>query len=374
MKRLFTIAPCVLMLFLGIPLFAQDKPDASAPTNSSGQARVIGEVTEIDQTLLRLSVKLDTGETVAVKLDPATSYMRVSPEDSSLEKAVPISLAAIAAGDRVYARGQKTEDKAAFYARQLVVMMKNDLARKQERERMDWRRRSIVGVITALNPDTKEIRLLTRGPDGARPMMIRIVEGVRFRRYAPDSVKFSDTKPSSFAELKVDDQLRALGEKSGDGSRFTPEEIVSGSFRIVGGIVTSINQQNNEITIRELQTQQPVTIAISKDSLLRQLAPEFAAMAADRARRGNAPAAQSSSNSPDPEEAVERMPAFTISELKPGDRVIVSSVKNATPARVKAIGLFTGVDPLFKLLQEQLAQQRGVATNNLSLGLPMGVL
>jgi hypothetical protein len=101
------------------------------------------------------------------------------------------------------------------------------------------------------------------------------------------------------------------------------------------------------------------------------LAPDFAAMVAGLARRGNA---RSSSNATDPEEAVERMPAFAISELKPGDRVIVTCVRNAAPARVMAIGLFAGVDPLIKLLREQLAKRGGGAASNLSLGLPMGVL
>jgi hypothetical protein len=308
---------------------------------------------------------------MAVKLYPTTSYLRVSPQESSLEKATSISLADVAVGDRVYARGQKTEDKTAFSARQLIVMTKDDLARNRERERIAWRQRSVVGVITALNPNTKEIALLMRASDGVRPLTIRIGEGARFRRYAPDSIKFSDTKPSSFAELRVDDQLRALGEKNADGSLFTAEEIVSGSFQIIGGEVATINQQRYEITIKESQIGRQVTIVVGKDSLLRRLAPEFASTIADRARRGNA---RKSSNAPDPEEAVEGMPAFTISELKPGDRVIVSCVRNAAPARVTAIGLFAGVDPLIKLLREQLAQRGGGAASNLSLGLPMGVL
>src|SRR5262245_24829979 len=358
---------------ISTPQPAPEKTDAAASTDS-GQARVIGEVTELDRAALRLSVKLDSGAPMVVKLDPSTSYLRVAPEESSLEKAAPISLNEVAVGDRIYARGQKMGYETAFSARQLIVMTKADLAQKQERERTAWRRRSVVGVITALNPNTKEIALLMRTPDGARPLTMKIGESVRFRRYAPDSVKFSDTRASSFAELRVDDQLRALGEKSADGSRFMPEEIVSGSFRVAGGVVAAINQQSNEITIKELQTQQPVTIAVGKDSLLRRLTPEFAVMTANRARRDHAPAAKSSSSAQDPEEVVERMPAFTIFELKPGDRVIVSYVRNATPARVMAVGLFTGVDPLFKLLQEQLARQRGGAANNLSLGLPMGVL
>jgi Golgi nucleoside diphosphatase len=48
---------------------------------------------------------------------------------------------------------------------------------------------------------------------------------VRFFRYAADSVNLNDARPSSFAEIKVGDQLRALGQKSEDGSRLAAEEI-----------------------------------------------------------------------------------------------------------------------------------------------------
>ena len=40
------------------------------------------------------------------------------------------------------------------------------------------------------------------------------------------------------------------------------------------------------------------------------------------------------------------MPAFTISELKPGDAVIVASTVGSDPARVTAITLLAGVEPL----------------------------
>ena len=41
-------------------------------------------------------------------------------------------------------------------------MTKGDLAKKQEAERLEWRRRGILGVITALKPDTKEITISNR--------------------------------------------------------------------------------------------------------------------------------------------------------------------------------------------------------------------
>src|SRR5204863_551921 len=110
----------------------------------------------------------------------------------------------------------------------------------------------ILGVIAAIKPDTKEVTITTRSAAGTQPVIIPISEKVDMRRYAPDSIKFSDAKPSVFTELKVGDQVRALGDKSTDGTHFTPEKVVTGAFRTVAGTVTAIDTATGEIKINEL--------------------------------------------------------------------------------------------------------------------------
>ena len=88
-------------------------------------------------------------------------------------------------------------------------MTKGDLAKKQEAERLEWRRRGILGVITALKPDTKEITISNRTMAGTQSVVVPVNDKTEMKRYAPDSIKFGDAKPSNFAELKVGDQLRA---------------------------------------------------------------------------------------------------------------------------------------------------------------------
>ena len=43
---------------------------------------------------------------------------------------------------------------------------------------------------------------------------------------------------------------------------------------------------------------------------------------------------------------LERVPPITLSDLKPGDAVIVSSTAGSDPSRVTAITLVAGVEPL----------------------------
>ena len=132
-------------------------------------------------------------------------------------------------------------------------MTKGDLAKKQEAERLEWRRRGILGVITALKPDTKEITISNRTMAGTQSIVIPISDKTEMRRYAPDSIKFGDAKPSSFDELKVGDQLRALGDRTEDPLRFNPQKVVTGSFRTVGGVVTAVDPETGEIKINELE-------------------------------------------------------------------------------------------------------------------------
>lgn len=68
---------------------------------------------------------------------------------------------------------------------------------------------------------------------------------------------------------------------------------------------------------------------------------------------------------------LERMPALTLAEVKPGDVIAVSSTIGADPTRLTAITLVTGVDVILAAMQRPGAARR---TTNLSTGLPQGVL
>jgi hypothetical protein len=308
--------------------------------------------------------------------------------------------------------GKVAEYRKSVPARILIVATKADLAQKQERDREEWRRRGLVGTVSALNPETKEITIQLRSLGGAQTITIAAGgEKVKFRRYAPDSVRFSDARPSSIGEIKVGDQLRAKGDKTEDGARFTAEEVVTGTFRSIRGAVESVNAAANEIKVKDMVTGQTVTIAVSKDSLVRRIPAEFVERMAMRGQRGNGggngaegdaagagqrpqgegggrggwrrpegAGAEATGNrrrmggggAPDLQQMLERMPAVTIAELKPGEMVIVSSTEGTSSTRVTAIALVTGVDAF---LQAAPPRQRGTGgAPGTSLGLPSGAL
>ncbi|MBV9958486.1 MAG: hypothetical protein JO360_08700 [Acidobacteria bacterium] len=373
MKTLLSI--CALALFALSALGQTPSPSPAANPLDIGITPnlALGDVTAVDAAGHRLTLKTKDGD-IAVMLDEKTEYKRVKPGETSLKNAEAATLADIGVGDRVLAQGKVADDKKSVPAKRVVLMTKAAIAQKQEHDRQEWLRRGIVGRINALNAATKEITLMMRAPGGERPITIASSNTVVFRRYAPDSVRFSDARPSTFDELKVGDQVRALGERSADGARFTPEEIVSGSFRMVGGAITAVNAEANEITINNLQTNQPVTIVVNKDSLMRRIPAEMAAMIAQRraqAAGGGAPGAGTPpaagqgggagegggpGRGGDFDAMLERLPPVAITDLKKGDIIAVSSTTGANPTRVTAIKLVAGIEALMTRPQGQTGQ------------------
>jgi hypothetical protein len=258
-------------------------------------------------------------------------------------------------------------DRKSMPALEFYVMSKADIAQKREHERDEWRKRGIAGTISAVKPDTKEISIEARTPEGPKPVVIATTAETKFRRYAQDSVRFSDATPSSFAELKVGDQLRALGTKSADGARFAPEEIVTGSFQTISGAVTEVDPEKKEIKIKDLQSQQPLTIVLGKDSTLRRLTPEMIA-ALTPSKPGTPNNQPASKGSGDLQEMFDQLPTLTLQELKPGESIVISSTKGADPARVTAIAVVSGVGPL--LQNSQTRRATTVSLGAMSLGGP----
>ena len=382
-----------------ITLFASPATRAQATDPGITARHAIGEVKTIDAAGKQLTIKTDAGSMVTVSLTDKTTYKRLAPGEQSLTNAVDITFADLAAGDRVWARGNVAEDRKSVPPAMVVVMTKSDLAKKQDAERAEWRRRGILGVITALKPDTNEITISNRTMAGNQTVVISVSDNTEMRRYAPDSIKFGDAKPSNFGELKVGDQLRALGDRAEDPLRFNPEKIVTGSFRTVGGVVTAIDPATGEIQINELQKKTPLTIVIKQDAVLRRFPADLSGMGrgpggpgAGAPRAGGAPAAgappaQGQAQRPQGggpggpggrpgggfniNEMLERLPTISIADVKVGDTIIVSSTQGVDPNRLTAIALVTGADTLLAMLAPR--PQPGQTAPNPAAGLGSGI-
>ncbi len=354
--------------------------------------RVIGEVKAIDATAKQLIVKTDAGSLVTAALSDATTYMRVAPGETTLTNATKIAFTDLAEGDRIMAMGKVSDDKKSVPVRAVIVMTKADIAKKQDAERAEWRRRGILGVISALNPATKEITISSRSMAGLQSVIIPVSDKVEMRRYAPDSIKFGDAKSSTFAELQVGDQLRALGERAPDGTRFTPEKVVSGAFRTVAGTVTAVDAATGEVKITESEKKQPLTIVVKQDAVLRRFPSEMGGgmmmmgrPAGATPSGGQAPAGATEGGRPasggapgggpgrgggfNVQEMLERLPTVTLADVKPGEMIIVSSTKGADPTRLTAISLLSGAEPFLAMIAARQPQPTGGSAPNPAAGL-----
>jgi len=57
---------------------------------------------------------------------------------------------------------------------------------------------------------------------GVKPMVIALAQGAVLRRYAPNSVKFSDARLSRFEELKIGDQVKADHDREAAATFWRP--------------------------------------------------------------------------------------------------------------------------------------------------------
>jgi hypothetical protein len=395
MKKALTL----LAFSLAMTAAAAFGQTAATPANN-----VLGDVVAVDAASKQIFVKTDAGAVVVVFVSDATPIQKNPPGETKTDKATPYTLAQIGAGDRILALGRLSDDgKTLPVPRRIIINTKAEVAAKHEAESAEWRRRGIVGVVSAVNPESKEITVTTRTAEGPKPVIIPASSTVKLRRYAPDSIKFADAKPSAFEEVKPGDQLRAKGDRSEDGSRFTAEEVVTGTFRTAVGTVKSVDASKNEITIEQAQDKKPLTVVVRPDSVLKQfqLPPEVLAMmsggggaapggaaapgggqqpAAGGTPRvvvqggapgGAAPGAGNGQGGPGGggqgqgggmrrmmggdmvQQMLERMPPVTLADLKPGTMIIVSSTVGVDPSRVTAIQLVSNIEPLVAMMSRR---------------------
>ena len=257
--------------------------------------------------------------------------------------------------------------------------------------------------------------------------IVQIADKANFRRYAPDSVKFSDARPSSLADVKEGDYVRALGEKSADGATYKAAQVVSGSFRFIWGTVISVTPETNELKLKSVPGGETVTVAVNKDSVLRVMPKEFAAAMAQRtmgglggagragmggqrppgattevqvpprsAAPGAPPQAGASGLSGAPgssaaadagmagrrsgmatgrgsEDLLERLPPTTLAEVKAGDTIMVFSTAGKSQSRVTAIAFVSGVEAILAAVPREMPQ-RGGRGQGLTLGMPGSAL
>jgi hypothetical protein len=329
MKRIFAF----LLLCAGA--FAQSKA-------------ILGSITAFKAEDAVVVIKPDNTDAVNVKMTPETIFQRVAPGERDLKKAATMNMTDMALGDRVLVTFKPgTVDEAS----RILVMSATDITKRNEADSQDWTKRGVAGVVSAKSGNT--LTLKKRGIGGSEIITtVTVSDKTAYRRYNTDSVKFADARISKLDDVSVGDQLRARGVKSEDGLKVTAEDVVFGTFVTKAGTITAVNPDS--ITVTEIGTNKPLTIKLTADSQIKKM-PNMAGMMMGRGGPpgGGAPPGggppSGGAQRPDMSQMVERMPAAKLDELKPGEKVVVSSTKGAKPDEVTAIMLLGNADMLIQM-------------------------
>ncbi|MFQ3639530.1 MAG: hypothetical protein SNJ62_05915 [Chloracidobacterium sp.] len=365
-----------------------------APTSVT----IVGVVTDLDIETSTITVKSDTGETVVFPYDDKSQFKRLPLGKTALADAVPVTLVEIEIGDRVTAKKRLTADGKVSPITLMIVMSKGDVAKKQEIERAAWRERGTFGKVTAVDAEKRTITVSQRTREGLRELAIVTGDKTTFRRYAPDSVKFSDAKPSDFGAVRVGDQVRALGKRSEDGTTYEAEQVVFGTFKTMAVTVVAVDADKKEIVAKD-DGGTTLTLLVTPDSNLQQV-PEQGTMfggpgggprpggppPGDGPRPGGPPAGgPPSGGGPggggpgrfmgggfDPAALIEFLPPLPLAELKPDTKLLVLTTEGATPNRMTAITVVKGLDTIFARFARQ-ATGAGAAAGGGFGGLELGI-
>jgi hypothetical protein len=333
-------------------------------------AKQVGVIKSITGNTITLTT--DAGAEIAVQVASNAKIVRVAPGQTDLKAAPSIKLSDLHAGDRVLVRGQSSSDAKSFIAVGVIAMSRSDVEAKQQRDREDWQKRGIGGLVSSVDPGTGTITISVRAADGTKTIAIHTAKDTILRRYAPDSIQFDEAKPAPIDQVKPGDQLRARGVRSADGSEFAAAEVVSGSFRNIAGTIRSIDAESSAIEVMDLITKKPFVVKITAQSQLRALPPEVAQRIAFRLKgapsggTANPPPSSAAANSGgqtaggaggasggrpgggqgDFQQIVNRLPVTPLANFKKDDAVMIVATEGTSSGQVTAITVLGGVEPI----------------------------
>ena len=377
MNKKVALLVLVFLLAEGAPSIAArgQASDASATI-----AKRIGAIKTINGNSLTLAQT--SGPDVSVTVQPAARLLRLAPGDKDLKNATPLQVTDLHVGDMVRVRGTGTVDGSSIAALEVIVITQAAVAAVGDQMKQDWQKRGAGGLVDSVDPGAGTITLSIPRLAGKQSLIVHTTKDTAVHRYAPDSAKPEDAKPSSVAEIHAGDQLRARGNKNADGSEMTAEEIYAGVFPQFVATVKSIDASSGRLSVQDLSTKKTVQVRVSSDSQLHKIPAEMAQMFALRLKAmmppgtpgagGARPAGASSGQAPSPggstwsgggmgggnrpggppdlQRMLSRMPSTTLAEmnLQKGDAVIILATEGTATSPHTAITLLSGVEPILQ--------------------------
>jgi len=355
------LAALLVVFLAGAPLLRAQAP-----------SRFLGTITAISGDML--TVKTDTQGDRQVQVPTTAVIKRIAPGQRDLSKAETIQYSDLASGDRVLVRLDPDAPGPTAQALQIVAVKQEEIALKQQKDREDWQMHGVGGLVKSVDAASGVIVLNSGSGATAKTITVRTTKATTLKRYAPASVRFDTAQPAPLDAIHAGDQLRARGIKNPEGTEIAADEVVSGTFRNISGLVTSVDTAASTLTVKDLATKKQVTIHITPEAQMRRLPDMMARMLAARLK-GTTPAAGGAGQGAgggqgggqwsggganrgqwggqrggpgggDPQQMLSRAPAIQLADLKKGDAVMLVSTEGSS--EVTGITLLAGVEPLLE--------------------------
>lgn len=353
---------------------------AQPPAVTTPATRQLGTVKSVSGNTLTLAT--DSGQTITVTISGDTTVLKLPPGSTDLKAAQPGQIGEVSVGDRAMATGKAGDTPDTLAASRVILMKSADIAERNSAEQAQWRTNGTNGLVSAVDPATGTITVTA----GANKVTVTTTGKTSFKRFSGDSVKYQDAKPGTIAQIHTGDQLQARGEKSADGSSVQADEVVSGSFKNLSGLVINADAAAGTITLKDLATKKLMTVNVTPNTTIRKLPPQLAQMMAGRAQGGGQSAGRAGAGAGnrgdgvrggnggstasaggesagtsggsggqggmrrsggDLSQMLNRLPPETLADLNKGEAVmIVASEPAPGSTTVTAVTLLTGVEPI----------------------------
>ncbi len=367
---------------------------------------VIGTITAIDANAKTITVTEDkTNATHVIQIGSTKSIFKVEPGAKDLKSAVRITASDLEVNDRVDVRGTKAEDNPDnLNARSVILMSGRALAATHEEQAAAWAKASSARV-TAVDAASGKITADTKAGTETKSVTIQTAPTTEFSRYSVDTGK---PGPSKLADIQPGDQLKIVGDKNDDGTLITAQKIYSGAFRTISITVSSLGADGKSLTGKDLASKKPLEISLNADATIHKLPAPMAAFLARRLNpsaaaangagngaQGGPPAGggqgaygQGQGGQPgaggqpgpgapgggnwnggqggapggggpgggrgDISQMIARTPTIALSDLKPGDALVISGVMtSADNSHFVANTLIAGVEPILQAAPTQ---------------------
>ena len=371
-------------------------------------AKRIGTIKAVSGNSLTLSPP--TGTEVTVSVQSNARILRLAPGEKDLKNATPLQVSDLHAGDTVRVRGPGSADGNSIAALEVIVITQAAVAAVSDQMKQDWQKRGVGGLVESVDAASKTVTLSIPSLAAKKTVVVHTTKNTIVHRYAPDSAKSEDAKPSSLADIHPGDQLRARGNKNAEGTEITAEEIYAGMFPQYAATVKSVDSSLGILTVQDLASKKTLQLKIGPDSQLHKVPTEMAQMFATRLKsmmasgvagvpggattaqkpagspNGQGPSAGSGTwsgngtaggmrgnGAPDFQRILNRMPSTTLADMKlqKGDAVIILATEGTATSPHTALTLLSGVEPILQA-SPSASQAMMLTPWNLGGGAPGG--